>query len=65
MGIRRAGGLEGAVYAWGNDFTPDGTLMANTWQGEFPWQDLIPAMATKGLPLLGSLPSQWLRPVTK
>jgi len=35
------GGLEGAVYAWGNDFAPDGTLMANTWQGEFPWQNLL------------------------
>jgi len=34
------GGLEGAVYAWGNDFTPDGKAMANTWQGEFPWQNL-------------------------
>jgi sulfatase modifying factor 1 len=29
------GGLEGAVYAWGDDFDP---AMANTWQGEFPWQ---------------------------
>jgi formylglycine-generating enzyme required for sulfatase activity len=29
------GGLDGAVYAWGDDFDPG---MANTWQGEFPWQ---------------------------
>jgi formylglycine-generating enzyme len=29
------GGLEGAVYAWGDEFDP---AMANTWQGEFPWQ---------------------------
>ena len=34
------GGLEGAVYPWGNDFTPKGRTMANTWQGEFPWQNL-------------------------
>ncbi len=34
------GGLEGAVYTWGNEFAPDGKLMANTWQGEFPWQNL-------------------------
>lgn len=34
------GGLDGAVYAWGNDFTPGGKYMANTWQGEFPWQNL-------------------------
>lgn len=30
------GGLEGAPYAWGDAFTPDGRSMANTWQGEFP-----------------------------
>ncbi len=34
------GGLEGAVYTWGNEFAPGGTPMANTWQGEFPWQNL-------------------------
>lgn len=34
------GGLDGAVYAWGDDFAPDGRHMANTWQGEFPWQNL-------------------------
>jgi sulfatase modifying factor 1 len=34
------GGLEGATYAWGDEFTPDGRIMANTWQGEFPWQNL-------------------------
>ncbi len=34
------GGLDGAVYAWGNEFAPRGRLMANTWQGEFPWQNL-------------------------
>ena len=32
------GGLEGAPYAWGNDFLPNGRHQANTWQGEFPWQ---------------------------
>jgi formylglycine-generating enzyme required for sulfatase activity len=34
------GGLEGAVFAWGNEHFPDGKPMANTWQGEFPWQNL-------------------------
>ncbi|WP_018479331.1 formylglycine-generating enzyme family protein [Pontibacter roseus] len=34
------GGLEGAVYTWGDDFTPDGQILANTWQGEFPWHNL-------------------------
>jgi formylglycine-generating enzyme len=35
------GGLDGATYAWGDDFAPDGRMMANTWQGEFPWQNLL------------------------
>jgi formylglycine-generating enzyme len=30
------GGLDGATYAWGEEFTPDGRWMANTWQGQFP-----------------------------
>ena len=30
------GGLDGAVYAWGDDVTPRGRQMANTWQGDFP-----------------------------
>ena len=34
------GGLEGAVFAWGNEHFPDGKPMANSWQGEFPWQNL-------------------------
>ncbi len=34
------GGLEGAVFTWGDDFAPRGRMMANTWQGEFPWQNL-------------------------
>jgi formylglycine-generating enzyme len=34
------GGLEGATFTWGDVFTPKGRMMANTWQGEFPWQNL-------------------------
>ena len=34
------GGLDGAVYVWGDEFAPRGRMMANTWQGEFPWQNL-------------------------
>ena len=33
------GGLDGAEYVWGEEFTPAGRHMANTWQGEFPWQN--------------------------
>jgi formylglycine-generating enzyme required for sulfatase activity len=35
------GGLEGKVFCWGDEFTPRGRMMANTWQGEFPWQNLL------------------------
>jgi len=35
------GGLEGAEYVWGGDHSPKGKPAANTWQGEFPWQNLI------------------------
>lgn len=34
------GGLDGAAYVWGDEFAPKGRMMANTWQGEFPWQNL-------------------------
>jgi formylglycine-generating enzyme len=34
------GGLEGATYAWGSEFVPKGKMMANTWQGRFPWENL-------------------------
>jgi formylglycine-generating enzyme len=34
------GGLQDAVYTWGNDFAPDGRMLANTWQGRFPWENL-------------------------
>jgi formylglycine-generating enzyme required for sulfatase activity len=33
----RGGGT--ATYAWGDDATPGGELMANTWQGSFPYQN--------------------------
>jgi formylglycine-generating enzyme len=35
------GGLDGAVYTWGDEFAPKGRMMANTWQGDFPWQNLL------------------------
>jgi formylglycine-generating enzyme required for sulfatase activity len=34
------GGLDGADFVWGNEFAPEGRQLANTWQGEFPWQNL-------------------------
>lgn len=34
------GGLDGKRFVWGDDFAPKNRMMANTWQGEFPWQNL-------------------------
>lgn len=33
------GGLDGMEFVWGNELHPHGRMMANTWQGEFPWQN--------------------------
>jgi len=35
------GGLDGAAFVWGDEFEPDGQVMANTWQGEFPNENLL------------------------
>ena len=34
------GGLDGAEFAWGEEMTPEGKHMANTWQGNFPHENL-------------------------
>ena len=31
------GGLEGKRFAWGDEYLVDGELMANSWQGRFPY----------------------------
>jgi len=35
------GGLDGMIFCWGNEFAPRGKMMANTWQGEFPWDNRL------------------------
>ena len=35
------GGIERATYAWGDEPAPGGRPAANTWQGEFPWQNTL------------------------
>jgi formylglycine-generating enzyme len=32
------GGLDQAIFCWGDEFMPGGELMANTWHGEFPYR---------------------------
>ncbi len=34
------GGAEGTEYAWGDRLYPDGRMMANIWQGDFPVENL-------------------------
>lgn len=33
------GGLEGADFAWGDELAPGGQMMANYWQGTFPYHN--------------------------
>lgn len=33
------GGLDGKNFTWGDEDFPNGKAMANSWQGEFPWQN--------------------------
>jgi formylglycine-generating enzyme required for sulfatase activity len=35
------GGLDGKAFTWGDEHFPGGKAMANSWQGEFPWQNLL------------------------
>ena len=33
------GGFEAAEFVWGDEWAPNGEPRANTWQGDFPWQN--------------------------
>jgi len=35
------GGLDGAEFVWGDELSPRRKSMANYWQGEFPWNNLV------------------------
>jgi sulfatase modifying factor 1 len=45
------GGIEGATYAWGEEFMPRGRVMANTWHGRFPYENLSPHGFTRTSPV--------------
>jgi sulfatase modifying factor 1 len=49
------GGLGDAEFAWGDEFMPRGKPMANTWQGEFPYQNLL-TDGYEGTSPVGSFP---------
>jgi formylglycine-generating enzyme required for sulfatase activity len=35
------GGLDGAIFTWGDEERPNGQIMGNSWQGHFPWQNTM------------------------
>jgi formylglycine-generating enzyme len=45
-----------STYAWGEELRPDGQLMANTWQGKFPYQN-TGANGWAGTSPVGSFPA--------
>ncbi|MGN0065918.1 MAG: formylglycine-generating enzyme family protein [Nocardioides sp.] len=49
-------GLEGATYGWGEELRPGGRLMANTWQGRFPYEN-TGALGWVGTSPVGTFPA--------
>jgi formylglycine-generating enzyme len=49
------GGLDGAVFAWGDEPAPKGRQMANTWVGQFPWHSAKPS-GKRGTTPVGTFP---------
>jgi sulfatase modifying factor 1 len=47
------GGLEGAIFTWGDEMFPGRKVMANTWLGEFPWRNVL---GSPGTLAVGSFP---------
>jgi sulfatase modifying factor 1 len=50
------GGLLGKDYAWGDELAPGGAVLANTWQGPFPWRSDDPRGHHRTSPV-GSYPA--------
>ncbi len=48
------GGLEQATYAWGDDFAPQGKMMANVWEGK---AERFPVVSPKAGGAEGTLPA--------
>jgi formylglycine-generating enzyme required for sulfatase activity len=47
------------TYAWGDQVTPKGRPMANTWRGRFPWENLDPPAAQRTTPIGRYAPNDW------
>jgi formylglycine-generating enzyme len=50
------GGFDGKIFCWGDEMEPGGKVMANTWQGDFPWRSTKPAGQDRTTPV-GSFPA--------
>ena len=50
------GGLLGSDFAWGDELSPDGEILANTWRGPFPWRSDDPQGFDRTSPI-GSYPA--------
>jgi sulfatase modifying factor 1 len=35
------GGIDGLPYQWGHELAPKGKMLANYWQGQFPWLNTV------------------------
>jgi len=53
------GGLDGAEFAWGDEFTPGGKHMANTWQGNFPHENLCTDSFGRTSPVMAFPPNAY------
>ncbi len=51
------GGLDGAEFAWGDEFKPGGQHRANTWQGNFPSENLREDGFERTSPVLAFAPN--------
>jgi formylglycine-generating enzyme len=52
-------GHEPTTYAWGSEFMPRGKMMANTWHGRFPWENLAPPGRDRTTPIGWFPPNDW------
>ena len=50
------------MFCWGDEFVSRGRIMANTWQGEFPWENLLLDRYERTSPVK-EFPAEWVRVV--
>ena len=53
------GGLDRKSFAWGESMMPEERIMANTWHGEFPWQNHAPHGFTGTSPVGAFPPNEY------